>query len=674
MSELRFETYEMPAAALGPENPLPPLISPTPPASPRGIDKSIPQDDRRHMGRGCYGSILPYRRQDDYDRLRRPRAFKVAVLENDILRATFLLELGGRLWSLFHKPANRELLFTNPVFQPGNLALRNAWFSGGVEWNISKPGHCPLTCSPLFAARVKAQDGCDVLRLYEWERLRGVPFQIDARLPDGSPFLFVRVRIINPHDSETMTYWWSNIGVRETPDIRVIAPADSAIHTEYPHGLRYVPTPYHDGADTSYPANARKSADYFFRIPDRRRRWIAVLDAAGKGLVQTSTSLLRGRKMFVWGHGPGGKRWRDFLSVEGQVYFEVQAGLARTQRECLPMAPRSQWQWLEAYGLMEADPATVHGSDWPAAGREVESRLERMLAEDWMEAELARTQATADRPPEQVVHRGAGWGALERRRRQLTGDKPFCGQAMIFDDETLTADQQPWLALLERGELPCSPVERPPGHWMVRGPWRELLEAALQNGRGDHWLSHLHLGVMHYNNGQVAEARRAWERSLACERSAWALRNLAVLERHQKNLDAAAELYVEALRLLPTVPALAADCLQTLIDAGRPEDVAPLIESLDEDVRSRGRIQLLKGAAALDAGDLETVRQVLDGNLVVNDMREGEVSLSDLWYGLHEKRLAAAENVTIDESLRQRVRRDFPPPPELDFRMATVAD
>ena len=27
MSELRFETYRMPAADLGPENPLPPLVS-----------------------------------------------------------------------------------------------------------------------------------------------------------------------------------------------------------------------------------------------------------------------------------------------------------------------------------------------------------------------------------------------------------------------------------------------------------------------------------------------------------------------------------------------------------------------------------------------------------------------------------------------------------------------
>ena len=42
----------------------------------------------------------------------------------------------------------------NPVFQPGNLAIRNAWFSGGVEWNMGIRGHSVYTCSPVFAARV----------------------------------------------------------------------------------------------------------------------------------------------------------------------------------------------------------------------------------------------------------------------------------------------------------------------------------------------------------------------------------------------------------------------------------------------------------------------------------------------------------------------------------------
>src|SRR5437773_333918 len=72
-----------------------------------------------------------------------------------------------------------------------------------------------------------------VLRLYEWERIRRVPFQIDCWLPDGSQFLFVRVRITNPNEHTVPMYWWSNIGVPEREDVRVLGPADQALRHDY---------------------------------------------------------------------------------------------------------------------------------------------------------------------------------------------------------------------------------------------------------------------------------------------------------------------------------------------------------------------------------------------------------------------------------------------------------
>ena len=78
-----------------------------------------------------------------------------------------------------------------------NLALRNAWFSGGVEWNIGMIGHSPFTCEPLFTARLEAEDGTPILRMYEYERLRGVTYQMDFSLPEGSPLLLCRMRITN---------------------------------------------------------------------------------------------------------------------------------------------------------------------------------------------------------------------------------------------------------------------------------------------------------------------------------------------------------------------------------------------------------------------------------------------------------------------------------------------
>lgn len=74
----------------------------------------------------------------------------------------------------------------------------------------------------------------------------------------------------------------------------------------------------------------------------------------------------------------GSKHWQEFLSVPGQAYIEVQAGLARTQTEHLPMPAGAEWSWLEAYGLLEVEPAAVHGPDWAAACEAVENGIEAL--------------------------------------------------------------------------------------------------------------------------------------------------------------------------------------------------------------------------------------------------------------------------------------------------------
>ena len=323
---------------------------------------------RHNIGYGRVGSVLPYLVQDGYGRDRRPVEHKVAVLENDVLRATFLLDLGGRLWSLVHKPTGRELLHRNPVLQPANLALRNAWFAGGVEWNIGTIGHTPTTCEPLHAARVPQPDGTPVLRMYEFERLRELVFQVDAWLPDGSAVLLVDVRIVNPNDVET-----PSTGGPTSPCPRRTTSGSS--HPPTRPGTSRTTGPCGGcRCRTSTDATVRtrpraEAADYFFAIADDQRRWIAALDGRGTGLVQTSTDRLRGRKLFLWGTGPGGDHWQEWLAQPGAEYPEIQAGLARTQLEHLPMPGRASWSWVEAYGPLDTDAAAVHGDDWSAPAR-----------------------------------------------------------------------------------------------------------------------------------------------------------------------------------------------------------------------------------------------------------------------------------------------------------------
>ena len=666
MTELRQDRWTMPAARLGPENPLPPLRGVRSASAVRapGIDELPDYPDK-----GNEASILPYRLLSEYDRVRRRRDFDAIVLENDALRATFLPGVGGRLWSLVDKRSGRQLLHVNPVFQPANLALRDAWISGGVEWNISILGHSPFTVSPLFAARVTGPDGAPALRLYEFERARCVVFQIDCFLREDVPFLFARVRIINPNDAMVAMYWWSNIAVDERPDVRVLAPADKAWRHDYDGRLVMRDVPVQNGVDVTYPRNRVAAGDVYFCIPEGRRPWIAALDGAGRGLVHASTRRLFGRKLWTWGMGRGGRRWQEFLSQRGSAYIEIQGGLARTQGEYVAMPAGAQWSWLEAYGLLETDAQAVHGADWHKAVAAAERRLGEMLPADWMEQELQRTQELADRPPEQVLYRGSGWGALENIRRRKAGEPALAPPALVFDETTLGEEQSPWLALLNEGQLPYRPPHESPGSYMVQPQWRKMLEEALAAGRGDHWLSWLHAGVMRYRAGDIEGARAAWNTSMQREPSAWALRNLAVLESMARNHSAAAELYMQAAALAPEVVPLAVECCASLYEAGRYAQLRRLAASAPPPVRSDGRVRMLAAMAALKMDDLEAVEEFFRSGVDATHVREAEVSLTTLWFEWQEKRLSRAEGRAINDDIRQRVRRDYPPPPEIDFRM-----
>jgi hypothetical protein len=625
---------------------------------------------RENMRRGRLQSCLPYTMQDAYSRDRHLSALRTAVLENEILRATFLLDFGGRLWSLYHKPAQRELLHTNPVLQPANLAVRNAWFAGGVEWNIGIIGHSPHTCAPMYAARLVMPDGTPVLRLYEWERIRQVPYQIDAYLPDGSPMLFVRIRIINPHDQPIPMYWWSNMAVPECPGMRVIVPANSAYTFGYGNGgLRMISVPRVGDTDVTYPTNVTQSADFFFDAPEGQRPWIAALDSSGQGLVQVSTDRLRGRKLFVWGAGSGGQTWQDFLSTPGHPYCEIQAGLARTQMEYLDMPAHTEWAWLEAYGLLHADAAAVHGANWPQAVQAVEERLERLMPRGDLLAELERSTVWADQPPVDVLQRGSGWGALERRRREVAAQAPFCTPALVFDDQALGDDQAPWIGLLRDGSFPEAASDAEPGGYLVQSEWRTLLEAAVAAGDRTHWLAWLHLGVMRHHAGDLAGARQAWEQSIADRRTPWALRNLASLAADEQFHEEAATLYLEAHRLRPACISLAVECGQALLAAHRPQDWLDSLSEVPEAVRCHGRVRLLEARAALAVGDVARVASILGQGLVIADLREADQALSELWYDFQILRLCAEEGLAPDQTLRLRVERDFPVPKALDFRM-----
>jgi len=658
MSTLNVQTLRLPAARFHGESSLP-MLSVHAGRHCLKTGASIDECDGLYLNYGGVGTAYPYRAQDLYDRSKRPREFPAVVLENEHLRAVFLPDFGGKLWSLTDRHTGRELLFTNSIVRPCNLAVRNAWMSGGVEWNCGFLGHGPYTCSRLHTARTALDDGTPVLRFYYFERIRCAVVQMDFFLPDGARTLFARMRVTNPTPDVVPMYWWSNIAVPQREGDRVIVPADAAF-SAVGGVVEKLPIPHCRGIDATVPLANRTAFDYFFATREDERHYVTQLGADGYGLFQTSTRQQLGRKLFVWGNRPGGARWMRFLTADGEdgSYDEIQCGLAHSQYECLPMPPQTTWEWCEAYGALAADPAAIHG-DWEAARREASARIADILPETALETLLADTAGMARRAAEQILFpMNDGWGALEQLRRRADGEAPLPGH---LDFGRTGAAQADFVRLLREGTLGEHDPDVPPAAYMRQPAWTARIAQAANGADSGSWYAHYLLGTILLTEGETEAAETHLRRSLALTESAWAHYALSVaLARGGKTARALSEIR-RAAAMRPEDVSLAKEYFRALWENEKFSELLRAYPAQSAVVRENKRCQLYFAAALAETGHLREAEEILCGSdghtyLVVPDIREGEVSVTQLWYKIQRARGIPEEQIG-------------PVPLELDFRM-----
>lgn len=657
MTTLCFQTIEIPGANWGIQNCLPDIHNNASLHSRVRCSERLTEADKDTFDKHRIHTVLPYTLQSIYDRSRDMQKFTAAVLENEYLIATFLPELGGRLWSLYHKKEKRELLYVNDVFQPSNLGQRNAWFAGGVEWNCGIRGHSPLTCSPLFAQKALNQAGEPVLKMYEYERITGVVYQICATLKEDA--LLLENTIENTAAEDKWTYWWSNIAVEEHEKTRVLVPAEQTFYCGYLEGVHVLDAgayPYSEQmqeADLSYPSSYVQTWDMFYKVPGEADKWVAAVEADGKGLVQYSTPELHGRKLFAWGSHPGGRNWNQWLSEKGTPYIEIQAGLRRTQQEVVRLPGHSKIRWMEGYSLVSGDPETLHGHNYTAAVAEIGPGIHQRIAKlDEKDFALVEEQ-----PP--VVH-GAGWGALENLMRR----EPISEQCH-FTQEDLGEEQQDWLCLRQTGKLPSHAPADLIVSYVSGDSWRELLEAVADKG----WYEYYHLGVLYYEMKDIEKAEWAFRESTAAAENPWALRCLGRIAGYiHKDWKKAADYMRKAVAYKPDYLPLLMECAAALLESGEYDAWIDMYQQLDGDNQQNGRLRMLLAVAYTRTDRLEEAKAILNPQLCVPDIKEGEYSISHYWVELHERILARDEGIPLGTLRDEEILKRYPLPKEMDFR------
>ena len=692
--KIRFESFYIPTAPLGGVNPLPQFRSRRP--NEFKADTTLPDELRTDLGNVT--KVLPYLTQDRYNRNKELKGLKSLVLENEYLIARFLPEYGGRLHSLYDKRQDRELLFANSVIQPCNLAIRNAWLSGGIEWNVGCFGHTYTTCDNVFAAIMDDGKGNDFLRIYEFERNKSVFWQVDFHLPDGSEHLISHVKIVNPFDKDTSIYWWTNIAVPDDGKTRVLA-SNKHVISFVDNACSYERLPYlkaFDGKDMSYPINASRAFDFFIQKDEEgESTWEAAAYSDGTVFYERSTAPLYYKKLFCWGNHRAGEHWQEFLSAgEGTGYYaEIQAGIAPSQLHDKLMPRNSKYEWTQCFGGMSLEKARLFDDNYDNAVAYFDEKLNMVMDITDIKALDKSLEALADLVPERkdLCHLGSGFGALETVRMAKDGDG-ITPTSMLFPTDTIGYDESPWLDLINDGVIKDTDPTKIKTSYMVSPKWVGKMLASLDKKGGYNWNSLLHAGVAIYeyhnvdvtarlsyseeeNARQTEKARELWLASVKEKKNYWAYRNLAVLEQNEGNLELSEKYYDFAIGCDGAFDdfGLASEYACFLVKCKRFEKLWNLYLGLPDNCKAVDRVKISAAQAAVKLGKLD----YLEGFFCDEhyDVREGETSLTDVWFEYCALKLAkerGIENPTAQEfdALVDEAWDLCPPGKDIDFRMS----
>lgn len=590
----------------------------------------LSEDEGLHIGYGKVVGCFPYKEQNQYTTDLKNREVAVAVLENDYLKATFLTEYGGRLWELIDKKSGKNLLYTNDVIQPRNLALRNAWFSGGVEWNLGVIGHSPFTCDKLYAAETTREDGTPILRFYEFERIRKVTYQMDFWLEEDSNILFCRMRIDNRNSEIIPMYWWSNIAVPEYEHGRLVVHATEAYKNSASGGIRKVQVPVDNeaGYDITFYENTISSVDYFFDIPSDAKKYIANVNNDGYGLLQLSTNRLQGRKLFSWGHIEGSDNWQDVLTKNAGKYIEIQAGVAKTQYECIPMPPNTVWEWIECYTSVDVKPDSIF-NEYDDAVRTVDAQVDNIWKKYDLNTMVVDTKESVGKKKFDLVKAASGYGALENRLREKLGEISI-SKHLEFP---VNDDVRDWLDILEKNTFTHKDAHIAPSSFVVGDEWIDILEKSSKSEGKDNWYVWYQLGVMYKYTNRLEEALNCFKESLFLEVNKWSYHGVAYLYNEMNDIDKAVKYAVKAIELGTDDYSLCESCLKLLLNNEFYELIIKTYHILGEEVQNNNRIKMYLAFAYVNTGNVDIADRMMnaEGGLDVVDIREGEITITELW-------------------------------------------
>lgn len=331
----------------------------------------IKGENRNPVFRSQYGvaHIYPYTLLDDISATAVEKTYHTLVLENQYLKVTVLTELGGRVYSVYDKISDREVFYKNSVIRFAPLAIRGAFFSGGVEFSFPV-AHAPTTCDKVNWDTRENEDGSASVYLGGQEHINGLRWTIVLSLYPDLCALSQDVHLHNPGVLPGRYHYWTNASLDANDGTEFVYPLQRARSYEYAGtsswpfsrldlivdepglpGMEGVPI--WPAKQLLEPMNMRWQKNMLAQVSifGRNVEWDyfgAWQHKVNHGYAHVANSKdVSGMKLWSWGNAPVGVVNQTALTDDGSVYAETQCGAMETQLDFAFLDPGTTRYWRE---------------------------------------------------------------------------------------------------------------------------------------------------------------------------------------------------------------------------------------------------------------------------------------------------------------------------------------
>jgi len=266
------------------------------------------------------------------------KKIKILVAENEYLKIGMAPEYGGRLWFIYDKIRQKEVIHRNyKTAKFYNSGMGYQYLGGGLELNIPN-AHSQTNARSRECIMKENEDGSVSLIMSNTEKIGRLHWSVTFTLFPGEARIRQDVRVSNETHLEERYLYWANCGIPVNGNTEFIYPENSgALHGEYENEVSW---PIYANKDISILKNIDEAVGFY--MLNAREGYMGYYNHDENfGLVHyADVNDLPGKKYWSWGWHVTALEKR-YTHADDVNYGEIQSGRIVIQEKFDKVAPMS---------------------------------------------------------------------------------------------------------------------------------------------------------------------------------------------------------------------------------------------------------------------------------------------------------------------------------------------